>query len=1791
MWSGGAQAHDYLLNDDWASLEVLALDMDRILDELFTTYLGCNLWSTACAGPAMWSQVPGQSGPDWGTADNGATPGTYATSPTGIIDSDHMALLDAVLNPNSPACASLPAGRVATIRAAFQANLATVLTQELTIQDIRISTTLSTGCTYDFLTTVTTGQNKALTLNGGSGALCFLSNGQSFDFDVPSLFGTFGDGPLLNEAHPQLGAALANLTAAYMTIGDDRAVAYWQAFMGRLSLTFVQELLPGLLQSIGKKNAVGTSITETDVEFWKSQPGYDPQIQPEYLKEAPLSTKVTCAPWGEVGPLDETITVTVDVIGEVDIRIRLTDARMCTTITNFANKWNCSSFDCTTKTFLASGIQGDLNGDGQFNLQSYNLAAGPLDVFLSYEFAAFADPIVISTQPVSQTIVAGNGASFTLAFDQITIEPYDVQWYSGSQSDGSDLTAISGAINTTLTLPVQNTGGITYYQGRVSDPCGNTTTATDIVSLLVEPLVVITGQPAGATTNLQTNVNLTVVATISLGGLEYQWQKFNTGLATWENLLGEVAATLSITDAALSDAGQYRCVVNSDTYSTSATSSNATVTVTVPSISISVQPTGGEFAEGDPVDLTVVASIPLSPPDFLGTLSIVWFKNGVNTGVTGDTYSIPSFGLGDTGGYFARITSDDFPVGPNQRQLNSSEVNLSVASGLAFRVDLSAPRPGNNPAGETWEDAFETIQEGINAANAAGGGEVWVAGGPGPAYYVYNEVRSELWGAPESASGSLIMKDNVKLYGGFEGYTGPNGPGTGLREVVRSQRSVHNVPTTISGTGTRNGGLNDAYHVVVFGQVAARTENARIDGFIITGGRATGAPGDYHSWRGAGIFNYGSAPEIWNCTFTDNIAEVAGGAIANEDNSGVGSGNAAIVNCVFYNNTANREADTAGTAIRGGGAIFNNLSTPTVQFSTIYGNAVGNPGYTDGGVLSSGIYNWESSPVINSTILWNNTAGDILTEGPDGHSFAAQVTYSNVQDGVLPGTGNISSDPLFATTGPEFLLGPGSPSLETADPGLSGAVTTDLRGVPRPQPSAGASDQGAFEDVAAPVLVCQDISVTLNSAGTVTINGGQLIDGASTIPALNWKLLVDDGGSPAANLLLDCSADTSPVQVTLTVIDLAGNTQTCVADVTLIDTTDPVAVCQDISVTLDGVTGTYTLTAAELDGGSSDICGAVTLSIPPTTFDCADASQVRVIELTVEDLGGNTDTCFANVTVQDTSGPIMTCVTPPAVQLDANGQGFILASAFDGGITDTCSNPVSLSIDQSSFTCADLGLVDVTVTAEDSLGNPSTCIVSVTVEDNVDPVITLTGPSSVTVLINTAYVEQGAVAEDNCDGTQPAVVGGDVVDTSVETTYTVTYDYTDGSGNTAGQVTREVNIISNPPAVITVLGDNPAIVECGVDVYQDAGATAEDWDAAGDPLGDISDDIITTGLPIDTTTPGTQVVTYEVADDIGSITIETRDVIVQDNLAPAIIVLGSNPLGLAVGDTFTDPGVDIDDACDLSVTPIVGGDAVDTNTPGEYVITYDATDSEGNDALQQTRTVIVVEELLNFGGVSPDVQAYIDDVPFDITATFAGGSNPATYEWSEATLGVVDSGAVSGSSNTVALTVTPGNGVGESAIGQYEYTATVTDDIGDVTSDAISVGIFARLAIGQDIADAEITLGDDYSMTFGVTGGIGALDYQWQVDSESQAKATWVNLSDSGNISGSGTDTLTFTGFLEENAGAYQCQVTDSGSDAITSSVAVLTASAGVPAAGVLGLMGLALLSALGGASAIRRRK
>ncbi|HOY05710.1 MAG TPA: HYR domain-containing protein [Saprospiraceae bacterium] len=120
----------------------------------------------------------------------------------------------------------------------------------------------------------------------------------------------------------------------------------------------------------------------------------------------------------------------------------------------------------------------------------------------------------------------------------------------------------------------------------------------------------------------------------------------------------------------------------------------------------------------------------------------------------------------------------------------------------------------------------------------------------------------------------------------------------------------------------------------------------------------------------------------------------------------------------------------------------------------------------------------------------------------------------------------------------------------------------------------------------------------------------------------------------------DCSFYDYILTRTWTVTDCAGNTLVHTQTITVQNNQTPVAVCQNITVTLDN-TGTVTITPDQLNGGSSNACvpgSALTFTASQTVFDCSDVGENTVILLTVNDPCDNTSTCTAIVTVLEGPG-------------------------------------------------------------------------------------------------------------------------------------------------------------------------------------------------------------------------------------------------------------------------------------------------------------------------------------------------------------------------------------------------------------------------------------------------------------------------------------------------------------------------------------------------------------------------
>ena len=220
--------------------------------------------------------------------------------------------------------------------------------------------------------------------------------------------------------------------------------------------------------------------------------------------------------------------------------------------------------------------------------------------------------------------------------------------------------------------------------------------------------------------------------------------------------------------------------------------------------------------------------------------------------------------------------------------------------------------------------------------------------------------------------------------------------------------------------------------------------------------------------------------------------------------------------------------------------------------------------------------------------------------------------------------------------------------------------------------------------------------------------------------------------------------------------------------------------------------------------------------------------------------------------------------------------------------------------------------------------------------------------------------------------------------------HTVTLVVTDFSEETDSD---EVNIIveDTTPPVITLNGDATITLECGIDDYQEFGATASD---ICDPtvLVEIGGDTV------DTSICGTYILTYNATDASGNSAIQaTRTVTVEDSLPPEIIAAIVEPQVVEVGQPVNFDAV-VGDECDTIVEWDFGdGDAspdieaTHVYTDSDiYMATFSVTDASGYSAIEE---FFVVAYNLSGGFVTGGGWIYADAGAFSWDENAQGKAN------------------------------------------------------------------------------------------------------------------------------------------------------------------------------------------------------
>jgi hypothetical protein len=342
-----------------------------------------------------------------------------------------------------------------------------------------------------------------------------------------------------------------------------------------------------------------------------------------------------------------------------------------------------------------------------------------------------------------------------------------------------------------------------------------------------------------------------------------------------------------------------------------------------------------------------------------------------------------------------------------------------------------------------------------------------------------------------------------------------------------------------------------------------------------------------------------------------------------------------------------------------------------------------------------------------------------------------------------------------------------------------------------------------------------------------------------------------------------------------------------------------------------------------------------TVSVPQSeTVDPAVISGAALYRLGLANESSATESVSTNVpyftNCADTVKPVLTLLGGTDINVEC-GQVFTDPGAT--ALDDRDGDITALVQRTGVVTTTTPGVYTLTYNVFDGANNAADPVSrTVTVVDSAKPNLTLLGTATVTIQCGTGgFTDPGASATDACDGIiSNRVVTQGTVNPNSPGTYTLTYNVSDTVGNAANPVTRTVQVIDTTPPLLTLIGAAQLQIACK-GTYTESGASATD--NCDGPI--ASNRVVITGT-VNTSSPGRYTVTYNVTDTAGNAANAiTRTVIVTDTVAPVVTLIGSTPLTVACGSTFTDPGATAVDACQgtLPGTSITPTGAVDTVDP------------------------------------------------------------------------------------------------------------------------------------------------------------------------------------------------------------------------------------------------------------------
>lgn len=603
--------------------------------------------------------------------------------------------------------------------------------------------------------------------------------------------------------------------------------------------------------------------------------------------------------------------------------------------------------------------------------------------------------------------------------------------------------------------------------------------------------------------------------------------------------------------------------------------------------------------------------------------------------------------------------------------------------------------------------------------------------------------------------------------------------------------------------------------------------------------------------------------------------------------------------------------------------------------------------------------NWQFEPLVTGTRTpvtvtvkpnQTSTAVSPTSKAVSSGAFTLTVNGTNFRDGehTIQWNGNartttwVSATQLTASIPASDITTAGNASvtvLNTCNNFTTTALTFTICG----SPVANVTNLPAVNAQCTTSLTAP--TATSNCYGTITGTTSNMafnVDGTYTV---TWTYNDGNGGITTQNQTVNINDTTAPVP---NVANLPTATGQCAATVTAPTATDA---CR----------GTITATTAN-----------------PTTYN---VEGTYTVTWTYNDGNGNTSSQTQTVVIDDTIAPVPNVANLPALS-DSCSVTLVAPTATDacgGTITATTGNPTTYTAE---------GTYTVTWNYNDGRGNTSSQTQSVTINDVTAPVPNVASLPSRTDSCAVTLV--APTATDACAGQITATTANPTTYTA-EGTYTVTWNYNDGRGNTSSQ-TQSVTI-SDVTAPVPNIANLPTVTgQCSATVTTPPTATDA---CAGQITG-------TTVNPLTYNTDGTYTITWSYNDGRGNTSTQTQTVIVDDTVAPVPNVTNLPALSDSCSVTLVPPTAA--DACAGTITATTANPTTYT-AEGTYTVTWNYNDGRGNTS-SQTQSVTIndttapVPNVASLATVTGQCTASVnaptatDACAGQITATTV---NPTTY--------------------------------------------------------------------------------------------------------------------------------------------------------------------------------------------------